>query len=45
MNIGVSLRKGNTTLKDAIDSVLGTMTESDFNDLMAQAIAVQPLAN
>lgn len=45
VNIGVSLRKGNTTLTDAIDSVLGTMTESDFNDLMAQAIAVQPLAN
>ena len=44
VNIGVSLRKGNTTLKEAIDKVLSTMTESDFNDLMAQAIAVQPLA-
>lgn len=45
VNIGVSLRKGNTALKEAIDSVLSAMTESDFNELMAQAIAVQPLAD
>lgn len=45
VNIGVSLRKGNTTLKEAIDAVLATMTEQDFNDLMAQAIAIQPLAD
>lgn len=45
VNIGVSLRKGNTVLKEAIDQVLGTMTEADFNDLMAQAIAIQPLAD
>ena len=44
VNIGVSLRKGNADLKEAIDKVLATMTEQDFNDLMAQAIAVQPLA-
>ena len=44
VNIGVSLRKGNTELKNAIDSVLATMTADDFNSLMAQAISVQPLS-
>lgn len=43
INIGISMRKGNTELKEAMDSVLSTMTADDFNDLMAQAIAVQPL--
>ena len=44
VNIGVSLRKGNTELQSAIDSVLSTMTADDFNSLMAQAISVQPLS-
>ena len=44
VNIGVSVMKGNTVLKDAIDSVLSTMTADDFNVLMAQAISVQPLS-
>ena len=44
VNIGVSLRKGNTELKSAIDSVLSTMTADDFNALMAEAISVQPLS-
>ncbi len=43
VNIGVSVRKGNTVLKDAIDSVLNTMTVEDFNALMDEAIAIQPL--
>jgi len=43
INIGISMRKGNTELKEAMNSVLSTMTADDFNDLMAQAIAVQPL--
>lgn len=43
VNIGVSVRKGNTVLKDAIDSVLSTMTVEDFNALMDEAIAIQPL--
>ena len=42
VNIGISVRKGNTTLKDAIDSVLSTMTEDDFNQLMDEAIRIQP---
>ena len=42
VNIGISVQKGNTALKDAIDAVLSTMTEDDFNALMDQAIAIQP---
>ncbi|MFB0921083.1 MAG: transporter substrate-binding domain-containing protein [Oscillospiraceae bacterium] len=42
VNIGISVMKGNTVLKDALDKVLGTMTKDDFNALMAQAISVQP---
>ena len=42
VNIGISVLKGNTVLKDAIDSVLSQMTEDDFNTLMDQAIAIQP---
>ena len=43
INIGISVMKGNTELKDAIDSVLSTMTADDFNAMMDEAIAVQPL--
>lgn len=44
VNIGVSLMKGNTVLKEAIDGVLSTMTADDFNSLMAEAISIQPLS-
>ena len=44
VNIGVSIMKGNTTLKEAIDSVLSTMTVDDFNAMMAEAISIQPLS-
>ena len=44
VNIGVSMMKGNTVLREAIDSVLSTMTADDFNDLMAEAISIQPLS-
>jgi len=44
INIGVSVMKDNTALKDAIDSYLSTQTADDFNKLMAEAIAVQPLS-
>ena len=42
VNIGISVRKGNTVLKDAIDKVLSQMTEDDFNQLMDKAIRIQP---
>lgn len=44
VNIGVSVKKGNTELKDKIDAVLSIMTQDDMNALMQQAIAVQPLS-
>lgn len=43
INIGISLQKGNETLKTKINEVLGTMTEADYNALMDEAISVQPL--
>lgn len=45
VNIGISVMKGNTVLKDALNSVLSTMSADDFNALMADAIAVQPIGN
>ena len=43
INIGISLKKGNTALKDAINEVLSTMTTDDYNAMMDQAIEAQPL--
>ncbi len=42
VNIGISVKQGNTELADAINSVLSTMTEDDFNALMDQSISIQP---
>lgn len=44
INIGISLQKGNTELKDKINGVLATMTEDDYDEMMNEAIAVQPLS-
>ena len=44
VNIGVSGMTGNTVLKEKIDAVLSTMTVEDFNSIMEQAIAIQPLS-
>ena len=44
INIGISVRKGNTFLKEAIDSYLSGKTADDFNALMAEAIKIQPLS-
>ena len=43
VNIGISVRKGNTGLVEAINNVLSTMTEDDFNEMMAEAIEIQPV--
>lgn len=43
INIGISLKKGNTELLDKINGVLAEMTEDDFDQMMTEAIAVQPL--
>ena len=44
INIGISVRKGNTELVEAINSVLANLTEEDFTNWMNEAIAVQPLS-
>lgn len=44
INIGISLQKGNTELCDKINSVLTKMTAEDFEEMMNEAIAVQPLS-
>lgn len=44
INIGISLQKGNTELKEAINGVLSKMTEDDYKKMMDEAISVQPLS-
>ena len=44
INIGISMKKGNTALHDAINEVLSGMTADDYNNLMDEAIAAQPLS-
>ena len=44
INIGISVKKGNTELVDDINSVLADMTKDDFNTMMDEAISVQPLS-
>ncbi len=44
INIGISMKKGNTALQDAINGVLSTMTADDYNTMMDEAISVQPLS-
>ncbi|WRS28704.1 transporter substrate-binding domain-containing protein [Oscillospiraceae bacterium MB08-C2-2] len=44
VNIGISVKKGNTGLLDAMNTVLSGMTEADFTAMMDAAIAVQPEA-
>jgi len=43
VNIGISVRDGNKTLLDAMNKVLSPMNADDFNALMAQAVAIQPI--
>ena len=42
VNIGVSVKKGNSALQQMLNQFLSTMTEEDFNRMMNEAIAVQP---
>ncbi len=44
VEIGISVKKGNTALLDEINKVLDTMKVEDFNRIMDEAIAVQPLS-
>ena len=42
IDIGASVKKGNTVLLEAANKVLKAMNADQFNDLMNQAIAIQP---
>ena len=42
VNIGIAVRKGNTELKDKINSVLSGMTKDDFDEMMNEAIKIAP---
>lgn len=44
INIGISLKKGNTELLNAINGVLAELTVEDFERMMNEAISVQPLS-
>jgi len=44
INIGVSVKKGNNELVEQINSVLSKMTTDDYNNMMNEAISVQPLS-
>ena len=43
VNIGISVQKGNTALVNSINNALDGMTADDFNEIMAEAIAIQPI--
>ena len=42
VNQGIAVQKGNTQLRDAIDTVLSALTREQLNAIMDQAIAIQP---
>ena len=42
INIGISVVKGNSALKDAMDAVLADLTAEHFNIIMNHSISVQP---
>ena len=44
INLGISIKKGNTELLDAVNAVLADMTVEDYEAMMQEAIAAQPLS-
>ena len=44
INLGISMKKGNTELLEAVNALLATLTVEDYEAMMAEAIAVQPLS-
>ena len=44
ISIGISIKKGNKELVDAINSVLSTMTKDDYEKMMSDVSQYQPLA-
>lgn len=45
IDISISVSKKNPELTSAINEILATMDENDYNEMMAEAITVQPLSN
>ena len=45
VNLGISVQKGNTFLKEKIDAYLQGKTAEDYNALMREAIKVQPMSD
>lgn len=43
INIGISLRKGNAVLREAMDAVLRAYDADAFDALMAEAVRIQPI--
>ena len=44
INLGISMKKGDAELLEAVNAVLATLTVEDYEAMMADAIAVQPLS-
>lgn len=44
VNLGISVKKGNTQLLEVINGVLSELTVDDFEEMMDAAIAIQPLS-
>ena len=44
INLGISMKKGNAELLEAVNGVLATLSVEDYEAMMADAIAVQPLS-
>ena len=44
INIGISVKKGNSELLEKINNVLRNYSTQDFENMMNQAIKVQPLS-
>ena len=44
INLGISMKKGNTELLTAVNEVLAGLTVEDYERMMTEAIAVQPLS-
>ncbi len=44
INIGISVKKGNTELLEQLNSALSELNVSNFEEMMNTAISVQPLS-
>ena len=44
INIGISVKKGNSELLQKLNDALASLTVADFESMMAEAISVQPLS-